>query len=103
MAARAAARSAAALPDDRAAHPDPFPNWGLGSDGLPGPATMTLGEALELLDGPGWACACHGGPPDGTSCCMRRYDRARLLVRAAGIVLQLLIPGGRPDYRVYMG
>jgi hypothetical protein len=36
-------------------------------------AEMTEEEARELIDGPGWACACIGGE----SCCVLLYKRAR--------------------------
>lgn len=58
------------------------------------PDDMTLGQALELLRGPSWACACIGpypGSPPGALCpCMAAYAHARVLVRAAHIVVKLL-------------
>lgn len=58
-------------------------------------AGMTLGEALDLLQaerehGPIW-CACIGPP----LCCRYAYDQAKMLVRAAHIVVKLIDDAGR--------
>lgn len=49
-------------------------------------AEMTLGEATEINKGPGWACACLGGP----DCCMFRWTVAEDLQRGAHIVAKML-------------
>jgi hypothetical protein len=54
-------------------------------------ASMTLGEALELLNAPPWACACIGPP----LCCRYSFIQARALQRGAHIVAKLLAEAGR--------
>jgi hypothetical protein len=49
-------------------------------------ARMTLGEAMRLLRGPSWACACTGFP----DCCVYRGAQARALQRGAHIVAKLV-------------
>lgn len=55
-------------------------------------ARMTLGEAMRLLRGPSWACACTGFP----NCCNYAFPQARALQRGAHIVAKLLadVAGG---------
>lgn len=57
-------------------------------------AAMTLGEALEILNGPGWECACIGRAgsidPDSRCSCTLVWDQAVVLVRAAHIIVKLL-------------
>lgn len=55
-------------------------------------AGMTLGEATEQRQGPGWACACRGSP----FCCRYSWMQAAALNRAAHIVAKLLadVAGG---------
>lgn len=50
-------------------------------------ARMTLGEAMRLLRGPSWACACTGFP----DCCVYRGAQARALQRGAHIVAKLVV------------
>lgn len=54
-------------------------------------AAMTLGEALELLNAPPWACACVGPP----FCCHYGFVQAYALQRGAHIVAKLLAEAGR--------
>lgn len=49
-------------------------------------AKMTLGEALDLLNTPPWACACIGPP----LCCRYSFIQAQALQRAAHIVVKLI-------------
>lgn len=49
-------------------------------------AGMTLGEALDLLRTPPWACACIGRP----GCCIDRYAQAHALQRGAHITARLI-------------
>lgn len=49
-------------------------------------ARMTLGEAMRLLQGQGWACACTGFP----NCCRYAFDQAWALQRGAHIVAKLM-------------
>lgn len=53
---------------------------------LRGRPSMTLGEATGWLRSEPIACACIGGE----WCCVRQYERAQALQRAAHIVVKLL-------------
>lgn len=58
------------------------------------PRDMTLAEAIELLTGPSWACACIGpgpGAPAGAPCpCAVVSGHARDMQRAAHIAADLV-------------
>lgn len=49
--------------------------------------TMSLGEALDLLNAEPWGCACVGG----LVCCRYRYGTARALQRGAHIAAKLIV------------
>lgn len=56
---------------------------------------MTLGDAVDLVSGPGWGCACTGpwpgrAPGDLRCACQRVMDEARELRRAAHITVKLV-------------
>lgn len=58
-------------------------------------ADMTLGEAIDIRTGPGWACACIGPPfwpaPLGTPCsCAITMMRVNSLQRGAHILANLM-------------
>lgn len=50
------------------------------------PEDMTLGEAMEVLPSPQYGCACAGN----VWCCLRVWQQAKALRRAAHIVADLL-------------